>query len=82
VAHAGLVDQKVFRTASGPGLIAEMHLAWPAREGRIVVLPGDQFATVSRVMHHGSTTGAPLDAFEVDEIVLGLVDQPHERADL
>jgi hypothetical protein len=82
VVHAGQVEQQVFRAADGTGLIAEIQLAWPACNGRIIAMQDNRSATVMQLMHHRSTTGAPLNTFEVDDAVLVQVDQLYERAGL
>jgi hypothetical protein len=82
ITPAGLVGREAFRTADGLGLVANVHLAWPARDRRIMVMPDMRLTTVSQLMCHRSTTGTPLNAFEVDEIILGRVNQLYERAGL
>jgi hypothetical protein len=82
ITHAGLIDRKVFRTADGSGLIADMRLAWPVLGGRIVLRPDGGLATFSRVMVHRTFTSGPPSFFEVDELALEQIGSLHERAGL
>ncbi len=46
------VDPSLFRDSDGLGLIADIHLAWPVKTGRILLRPRGGFGRYGRPMHH------------------------------
>ncbi|SAL43013.1 hypothetical protein [Caballeronia telluris] len=81
VREANSVDPDVFANAEGSGLIAQLRLAWPAKNRKIVLAQGRNTATCARLLYHGTSTGFPA-RFEVDDEAMEQVDRLHERAGL
>lgn len=67
VMAASDVGRHMFRDIDGNGLIAGIHLGWPARSGRLLLRPSGRLAGYSRLMHHWAHE--PL-MFEVDHVAL------------
>jgi hypothetical protein len=81
VRAASAVDPNVFVNEEGAGLIAQLRLAWPAKNRKIVLAQGGNTATCARLLRHRTSTGLPA-CFEVDGGAMEQVDQLHERAGL
>lgn len=82
VQHAGWIDQKVFRTADGTGLTADLRVAWPIRNGKIVLRPDGALAVFAyRTVHRTSSSSLP-SHFEIEQKALHWIDSLHERAGL
>ncbi len=79
VMPASQVDRNLFLDSEGRGLIADMHLGWPARDGRILLQPSGKFGRYYRTMHHW--VHDPL-AFEVDADTLEEFSRFRELAGL
>jgi hypothetical protein len=81
VHEANSVDPEVFVNAEGSGLIAQLRLAWPAKNRKVVLAQGGNTATCARLLRHSASAGLPA-RFEVDEEAMGQIDRLHERAGL
>ena len=81
IREASSVDPEVFVNAEGSGLIAQLRLAWPSKNRKIVLAQGRNTATCARLLRHRTSTGLPA-CFEVDDEAMEEVDRLHERAGL
>lgn len=81
VREACTVDPGVFANAQGPGLIAQLRLAWPANNRKVVLAQDGNSATCARLLFQGRIAGSPL-RFEVDDESMGYIDRLYERAGL
>ncbi|CAB3771502.1 hypothetical protein [Paraburkholderia humisilvae] len=82
VTHAGWIDRKAFRTADGEGLTADLRLAWPVRNGKILLRPDGGLAVLARRIVHRTNTSTPPAYFEISQEALDQIDSLHERAGL
>lgn len=79
VMSASDLSLHMFRDFDGSGLIADIHLVWPAKSGRFVLRPSGRLAGYFRVMHHRASD--PL-MFEVDHVTLAEYAKFRELAGL
>ncbi|SEB00754.1 hypothetical protein [Paraburkholderia sartisoli] len=79
VMAASQFEEGLFREHDGHGLIADIHLGWPAIDGRILARPGGAFGRCCQVMHHWALDRS---GFEVDEIMLAEYTRFRELAGL
>jgi hypothetical protein len=81
VHEASSADPHVFVNAEGTGLIAQLRLAWPAKNRKVVLAQDGNTATCARLLRHRASAGLPAH-FEVDDEAMGQIDRLHERAGL
>ena len=81
VREGSSVDPGVFVNVDGSGLIAQLRLAWPAKNRKIVLAQDGNTATCARLLQHGVTARLPA-RFEVDDGAMEQIDRLHERAGL
>ncbi|QYD68268.1 hypothetical protein KZJ38_18710 [Paraburkholderia edwinii] len=76
---ASQLPPETFRDPDGRGMLAKVHLAWPAIGGKLLQHPRGTFATYRRAMYH--VMEPPL-ILAFDDIVLGELDRLYQAAGL
>lgn len=79
VMSASDLGRHMFRDLDGRGLVADIHLGWPTKSGRLLLRPSGRLARYSRVTHQWARD--PL-MFEVDDIALAEYAKLRELAGL
>ena len=79
VMAASEIDKNLFCDPDEEGLIADIHVGWPACDGRILKRPSGAFGRSCTVMHHWA---AYPPRFEVDAVMLAEYSQYRELAGL
>jgi hypothetical protein len=79
VMTASDIEENLFCDRDGEGLIADIHVEWPARDRRILTRPSGAFGRSSTVMHRWAEYPPP---FEVDGLMLAEYSRYRELAGL